>query len=656
MGARSLLGKVHSNPSLPSARSMKKSSILLPLLSLFGLSLIGGIGVAIFVRPSSESETVETVTQTPPPPPPLPDNGRPQLSPLPNPQEVWECEVVVVGGSLGGVAAASHAMQAGAKTCLVELTPWLGGQVSSQGVSAIDESRAMRKLQNFSPSWQQFKALISQQQIALPEWVGLPSPQPVSRLNSCWVGRLCFFPEAGAAAAEQLLVSSQENSPESRWATSTAFKGAEFDRSGENISAVYAVRRTPRDENYGPTGRLSQELGQWYSWSPDATFSKTPIKMQAPEGKQLFVIDATDTGELIGWADIPHRLGSESRDTTGEINAGDRDNPDCTQAFTYPFAIAIRDDGGKSLAQFPEINSGFSLKEHQAEFEMEGFPVFSGQSFFHYRRILSTTGNSAMWGTPARGDITLVNWNRGNDWTWMNPPLILTSDRLDDSGQRENWLGGMSVLALKQAEDHALLFARWVLETQSRSDFPLSYLSGADAPLGTISGLSMVPYIREGRRILGREAYGQEEFMMREADLRTDMEGGRDFSSTQVALAHYDIDIHGCRYRNWEPSGEAKSAPASEGVVRPVLIPLEALIPQGVDNLLIGGKSIAVTHIVNGLTRVHYGEWSVGAAAGATAGWLVAEEPELELGAIASGEMMSQLQAYLLAQDLRLAW
>ena len=58
--------------------------------------------------------------------------------------------MIVVGGSLGGVAAASHAMQSGAKTCLIEVSPWLGGQISSQGVSAVDESLTMRAKQNFS--------------------------------------------------------------------------------------------------------------------------------------------------------------------------------------------------------------------------------------------------------------------------------------------------------------------------------------------------------------------------------------------------------------------------------------------------------------------------------------------------------------------------
>lgn len=56
-------------------------------------------------------------------------NGRPRLDPLPAAKEIWQCEVVVVGGSLGGVAAASHAMKSGARTCLIELTPWFGDRL-----------------------------------------------------------------------------------------------------------------------------------------------------------------------------------------------------------------------------------------------------------------------------------------------------------------------------------------------------------------------------------------------------------------------------------------------------------------------------------------------------------------------------------------------
>ncbi|NJN01831.1 MAG: FAD-dependent oxidoreductase [Leptolyngbyaceae cyanobacterium RM1_1_2] len=583
-------------------------------------------------------------------------NGRPQLSPLPVAQEVWECEVVVVGGSLGGVAAASHAMNSGARTCLIELTPWLGGQISSQGVSAIDESRSMRARRNFSASWNAFKNLIAQQVVELPIWAEI-SPRRVSDLNSCWVGELCFAPKAGAAAAQSWLQTAASKAPGSRWGTSIAFKGAAFDITGRNIIAVYAVKRIPRALDYVPHGLLSRELVSWYSWSADDTFEKVPIRLQAPPGKEMIVIDATDTGELIGWAGIPHMTGSDSRALTKEVNAPEQGNPDCTQGYTFPFALAIFDDGGGSLKMLERVQPGYSREEHQRWFDMEGFPMFDRGSLFNYRRILSTAPSDPMKGPSNPGDITLINWNLGNDWVWMDPPLILTDEKIETSKQRQNWLGGLDLDSLREGENHALLFSEWLIKNQSLPSLPLAHLAGPDSPLGTYSGLSMYPYIREGRRILGRTAYQQPMFMLLESDIREDLSVGRNFSATAVGLTHYDVDIHGCRYRNKEETGEASGASVKEFVVRPVQIPLESLIPQSVDNLLVGGKAIAVSHIVNAMTRVHYGEWSVGAAAGATAGWLVSTaEPELKAADIVAKGRMAELQAHLKHQGLRSDW
>lgn len=584
-------------------------------------------------------------------------SGRPQLQPLPKPQEVWECEVVVVGGSLGGVSAAAQSMQTGAQTCLIELTPWLGGQISSQGVSAVDESSAMQAAQNFGTSWQSFKRLIRDQLVELPDWTGLPSAQSVADLNSCWVGSLCFLPKAGADAAEQVLESAAAAAPNSRWQTSTAFKGAEFDPTGRRITAVYGVQRIPRQADYVSLGRPSKELPLWYSWSADDQFQKVPIRLQAPADKQMIVIDATDTGELIGWAGIPYRLGSEARTTTSESFASQQDNPDCTQAFTYPFALALLDDQGESYASLAQIQPDYSRSEHREDFDLQGFPMFKGGSVFNYRRIVSTKLDDPRTSTPAPGDISMINWNRGNDWTLMDPPLVLNEKRIVATGQHENWMGGLSLSALRHAEEHALLFAEWLIETQSSPNLPLTFLVGQDSPMATSSGLSMMPYIREGRRILGRPAYGPNDFMIREPDLRTDMRGGRDFTPTAVALTHYRIDMHGCRYRNWSESWEASGAPlGDESSIKPIYIPLEAIIPQGVDNMLIGGKSIAASHIVNAATRLHHGEWVIGGAAGATAGWLVRQHPDRLPTSIASMQLIPELQAHLRNQGLRLEW
>lgn len=584
-------------------------------------------------------------------------SGRPQLSPRPEPQEVWECEVAVVGGTLGGVAAAAQAMQSGAQTCLIELTPWLGGQISSQAVSAIDESRAMQLANNFGQTWKDFKQLIKDQPVTPPAWAGLTSPQTAAALNSCWVGNLCFLPQVGAVASEQWLEQAKAAAPNSRWQTSTAFKGADFDPTGRQIEAIYAVKRQPRRPDYVPLGRPSQELPSWYSWSSDEQFEKVPIRLQAPPGKHLLVIDATDTGELIGWAGIPYRLGSEARTTTSEYFASEKDNPDCTQAFTYPFALAVLNDQGASYSSLAQIKPDYSREEHRKDYDLQGFPMFEGASVFNYRRILSTEAGDPRQGKPAPGDISMINWNRGNDWTLMDPPLVLNEKQIAANGQHENWMGGLSLSALRHAEEHALLFAEWLIETQSSPQLPLTYLTGKDSPMATVSGLSMFPYIREGRRILGRAAYGQAEFMMREPDLRNDMRGGRDLQPTTVAMTHYGIDMHGCRYRDWSESWEASSAPVrDESLIKPIYIPLEALVPQEIDNLLIGGKSIAASHIVNGATRVHYGEWVVGSAAGATAAWLTKQHPDRLPTEITGMKLTPELQAYLRQQGLRLEW
>ena len=48
----------------------------------------------------------------------------------------------------------------------------------------------------------------------------------------------------------------------------------------------------------------------------------------------------------------------------------------------------------------------------------------------------------------------------------------------------------------------------------------------------------------------------------------------------------------------------------------PFEIPLGALIPKRVENLIPAAKNIGVTHITNGCYRLHPVEWNIGEAAG----------------------------------------
>ena len=132
------------------------------LMLLFMGIVLSGATVRTLQIIGKQKPSIEPIAQDPNTPLPLLDrNGFPNLNPPPPADaEIWECDVAIVGGSLGGVAAAYHSMKTGAPTCLIELTPMLGGQVSSQGVSAIDESLLMRYRQQFPLSWTHFKNIL----------------------------------------------------------------------------------------------------------------------------------------------------------------------------------------------------------------------------------------------------------------------------------------------------------------------------------------------------------------------------------------------------------------------------------------------------------------------------------------------------------------
>ena len=73
-----------------------------------------------------------------------------------------------------------------------------------------------------------------------------------------------------------------------------------------------------------------------------------------------------------------------------------------------------------------------------------------------------------------------------------------------------------------------------------------------------------------------------------------------------VGVGYYHIDLHpttvGNNYIDFNSL--------------PFQIPLGALLPERMENLLAGSKNIGTTHITNGCYRLHPVEWSIGETAG----------------------------------------
>ena len=54
-----------------------------------------------------------------------------------------QVDVLIIGGGAGGTSAGIQAARMGVKVQILEATPWLGGMLTSAGVSAIDGNHEM---------------------------------------------------------------------------------------------------------------------------------------------------------------------------------------------------------------------------------------------------------------------------------------------------------------------------------------------------------------------------------------------------------------------------------------------------------------------------------------------------------------------------------
>lgn len=607
------------------------------------------------------------------------------LAPLdaapPRPDETVECEMLIVGGGLAGSAAAYEALLAGKSVCLTEITDWVGGQISAQGTAALDE-RATQRSQLFYP-----RGYLDLRD-RIEDYYGDLNP------GECWVSASCFLPrDAHTILLEQLQDAAEQGGGTLNWFPGTVIKDLEIGDganggTGEQIESAIAIEHNPApDAPPLNTFPLSATIEDWYRYEDSELFEKKIIRFIPPSDSEgpadWYVLDATETGELIALADVPYRLGIDPRSYLEPSSSSAKGDPYCTQGFTYTFAMEATEEPIDH-----EIPEFYSQHEPYYSYELERLADFG--LVFTYRRIWNNkTGDTKTFGgitftEPTPGDISMQNWTWGNDYRpgTEDDNLIYTREQLTEMGQLEpgGWLGGVRTESLREGEEHALGYFYWLVTGTTDSQLGEGvkephpnnrFVAGLDSPMGTAHGLSKYPYMREGRRIVGRPSPGYPDgFTISEIDisrrdytdeyyrqtltpetyrrLQVALAGLEGFSvlankreleevdqrtrSTiypdAVGIGHYAIDFHPCmvfsppeRPGNREREGERQGA----GQAYPFQIPLRALVPQEVDNLLVAGKSIAVSHIAAAAYRVHSFEWSAGAAAGITAAFALDE-------------------------------
>ncbi|AKE62625.1 hypothetical protein MYAER_0261 [Microcystis aeruginosa NIES-2549] len=592
------------------------------------------------------------------------------------PDQTVGCDILVVGGGLAGAGAAYEALLLGKTVCLTEITDWVGGQISSQGTSALDERRTQREKLFFPKGYLEFRERIRKH-------YGKQNP------GECWVSGSCFFPFDGHKLLfQQLEDAAKKGKGTLKWFPSTVVKELNIETlpnrgTGQQITSVIAIQHSPA-KGTPPlnTEFLSQKMEDIYRYENSPRFDKKILRFvsKSSQPNQLadwYVIEATETGEIIGLSDIPYRLGVDKRSYLEPSSSSVTGDPYCTQGFTYTFAM--------EETEKPQTHEKPVYYERYAPYFSYELPRLADFDLvFTYRRIWSPQlGKEKTFGgitftEPVPGDISMQNWTWGNDYRpgTGKDNFIYTREQLQELGQLSpgGWMGGLRTETLARGEEHAISYYYWLVEGTTDSQLGDGakvphlnnrYLSGFDSPMGTAHGLSKYPYIREARRIIGRPSLtfptgftvteidisrqnfqsdfyrqnlspaeyrrliatlaGLEGFSVLDGTLSPDQAVKRKRSTIypdSVGIGHYAIDFHPCMTEhppekpgNTEKAGERQG----QGQAYPFEIPLRAIIPQKIDNLLISGKSIALSHIAAAAYRVHSFEWSSGVAAGITA-------------------------------------
>ena len=87
----------------------------------------------------------------------------------------------------------------------------------------------------------------------------------------------------------------------------------------------------------------------------------------------------------------------------------------------------------------------------------------------------------------------------------------------------------------------------------------------------------------------------------------------------------------------------------------PFQVPLGALLPQRVENLLAANKNVGTTHITNGCYRLHPVEWTIGEAAGEVVAFALSRKTAPRQ-VRKDAKLLAEFQAALTRSGVELAW
>jgi hypothetical protein len=224
-------------------------------------------------------------------------------------------------------------------------------------------------------------------------------------------------------------------------------------------------------------------------------------------------------------------------------------------------------------------------------------------------------------------EATIVNWPM-NDY-WEQNIIDQPQDVVDR--------------AFEESRQLSLSFLYWLQTEAPRADGKTGYpnLYPAAEIMGTKDGLAKAPYIRESRRIKAVFTVTENHVG---ADARKPEKTAATFDNS-VGVGFYRIDLHPTTAgNNYLDIASLRFQ-----------IPLGALLPVRMENLLPACKNIGTTHITNGCYRLHPVEWNIGESAGLLAGFCIDKNVKPR-EVREKKELLGDFQKLLEAQGVQLKW
>ena len=526
-----------------------------------------------------------------------------------------KADVVIAGGGLGGCAAALAALRNGLNVILTEETDWIGGQLTSQGVPPDEhewiESHGATRL------FRDLRTAIRQYYVRNYPLTEAARTNKILNPGDGSVSRLCHEPRVALAVLNEMMAPYISSG---RLILLTDTKIESADVTGDKIHSLKAISNHNGDN----------------------------IVLSAP-----YFIDATELGDILPLTGTEFVTGSESRKETGELHAPEIADPSNNQAFTVCFAMDHIQGENHIIEKprdydfwrnyVPELTPPWTgklldlcyshpitLEPRVVGFSPEGLKDPTVFNLWNYRRIINKL--NFLTGTY-RGDITIVNWPM-NDYLLGN--LIGVS-----SSEFSKHLEGARQLSL------SLLY--WLQTEAPRPDKGYGWpgLRPRGDILGTSDGLAKYPYIRESRRIKALFTILEEHVGMENRSLITgqkqDLKAAEFYDS--VGVGFYEIDLHpSCGGTNYIDVDSL-----------PFRIPLGALIPVRMKNLVAANKNIGTTHITNGCYRLHPVEWNIGESAGSLVAFALDKKVTPE--AVRQKEdLLKEFQDHIRSQGIETQW